>query len=194
MIPWSQIGTVGASAVALIVVLVSTHLSPAQTAEAQSVTATIVQILGALGVIASAAVGAWKVSTPADKRKLAALAEHVETLPKNTPGRGRLAQLLGMIACLALCVGIAGCKGFLTAAPLVGADVGPVLTCVMASVEAATVPATIEDAVAACVQAGVDIDQTVVAIEALVATPDGSTNPNPVAERVRRMPHRAVKR
>ena len=133
-------------------------------------------------------------SSLADKRKLAALAEHVETLPKNTPGRGRLAQLLGMIACLALCVGIAGCKGFLTAAPLVGADVGPVLTCVMASVEAATVPATIEDAVAACIQAGVDIDQTVVAIEALVATPDGSTNPNPVAERVRRMPHRAVKR
>ena len=48
-------------------------------------------------------------SSLADKRKLAALAEHVETLPKNTPGRGRLAQLLGLGACLALCVGIAGC-------------------------------------------------------------------------------------
>jgi hypothetical protein len=97
----------------------------------------------------------------------------------------------GPVAMLAF--GLVGCKGFLTAAPLVGADVGPVLTCVEAIVTSVNAPSTIEDAVAACVAAGVDIDQTVVAIEALVSAPDGGTS-SVVADRIRRMPHRAVKR
>lgn len=89
-----------------------------------------------------------------------------------------------------------GCKAFgfgvATSAPALQA----VITCVGDLVDAGKTPGsgTLEEALLACGVAAADVNQTVIAIEAVAATDGGMSLPSPTVAKLRAMPRGAAKK